>query len=119
VQLFLPQYFRVTWVFLLGFFMDVLLATIIGEHSFALLFSSALASSKARRFRFFSIAQQMIFMSLFCLAYHLMIILVDTFLGCNNNFVFTFGTVLVTMIFWPWLKLLADNIWLTNRSNYP
>lgn len=109
VQFFLPRYFRVTWVFLLGLSMDVLLASVIGEHAFALLLVSGVASNKARRFHFFSVAQQMILIALFCLVYQLVIVLIDAALGYNNEILFAFGTVLVTMIFWPWVKLLTDS----------
>lgn len=109
VQFFLPRYFRVTWVFLLGLSMDVLLATVIGEHAFALTLASCLAASKTRRFHFFSIAQQMILIAVFCSVYQLVIVLIDAALGYNNGVLFAIGTVLVTMIFWPWVKLLADN----------
>ena len=109
VQFFLPRYFRVTWVFLLGLSLDVLLVSVIGEHAFALLLTSCLAASKMRRFHFFSIAQQMILIALFCMVYQFIIVLIDVSLGYSNSALFAVGTVLVTMIFWPWIKLLADN----------
>lgn len=109
IQFYLPRYFRISWVFLLGLSLDVLLATTIGEHAFALLLASFFAASKARRFHFFSIAQQMMLIALFCAVYQLVIVLIDISLGYNNGPMFAAGTVLVTMIFWPWVKLLADN----------
>ena len=113
VQFFMPRYFRVTWVLMLGLSMDVLLASTIGEHAFALLLASCLAASKTRRFHFFSIAQQMIVIALFCSVYQLVVVLIEVALGYNNGMLFATGTVLVTMIFWPWVKLLADNTLLT------
>ena len=109
VQFFLPRYFRITWVFLLGLSMDVLLASVIGEHAFALLLASIFASSKTRRFHFFSIAQQMILIALFCSVYQFILVLIDAALGYNNEALFALGTVLITMTFWPWVKLLADS----------
>lgn len=108
IQFFLPRYFRVTWVFLLGLSMDVLLASVIGEHAFAMLLTSCLAATKARRFHFFSIAQQMTLIALCCSVYQVLIVLIDIAVGYNNSMIFAAGTVCVTMIFWPWLKLLAD-----------
>lgn len=110
IQFYMPQYFRVTWVFLLGLSLDVLLATTFGEHAFALLLTSCLAASKTRRFHFFSVAQQMMFIALFCTVYELILVLVDTSLGYNNAVIFAVVTVLFTMILWPWVKLLGDNM---------
>ena len=109
VQFYLPRYFRVTWVFILGLSMDVLLASVFGEHAFALLIASCLAASKARRFNFFSVAQQMILIALFCMVYQLTIVLIDSSMGYNNKILFAIGTVFLTMIIWPWVKMLADN----------
>lgn len=109
VQFYMPRYFRVTWVFFLGLSLDVLLASVFGEHAFALILTSCLAAGKTRRFSFFSITQQMILIAMFCLVYQLIIVLIDAALGYNNQIMFALGTVFITMIFWPWVKLLADN----------
>lgn len=109
IQFFLPQYFRITWLFLLGLSLDVLLASVMGEHTFALLFTTWLASTKARRFQFFSPAQQILFIVLFCAVYALVLVLIDRLLGFHNNVLFAAGTLLSSVLFWPWLKLLADH----------
>ena len=109
VQFFLPDYFRVTWVFLLGMSLDVLLASVMGEHTFALLLTTGLASTKARRFHFFSPAQQILFVVLFCTVYELTLVLIDGLLGYHNGVFFAAGTVLASLLFWPWMKLLADH----------
>ena len=109
VQFYMPRYFRVTWVFLLGLSLDVLLVSVFGEHAFALLLTSCLAASKTRRFSFFSIAQQMMLIALFCLAYQLIIVLIEASLGYQTQPLLAVGSVFITMIFWPWMKLLADN----------
>ena len=114
VQFYLPRYFRVTWVFILGLSLDVLLVSVFGEHAFALLLTSCLAAGKTRRFHFFSISQQMILIALFCMVYQLILVLIDASLGYNNEVWFAVVTVFVTMIFWPWIKLLADNTLLTD-----
>ena len=78
VQFFLPQYFRVTWLFLLGLSLDVLLASVMGEHTFALLLTTGLASTKARRFHFFSPAQQILFICLFTAFYELILVVTES-----------------------------------------
>ncbi|MDA9272277.1 rod shape-determining protein MreD [bacterium] len=109
VQFFLPSYFRVTGVFFLGLCLDVLLSTVIGEHAFALLLTSWLAADKTRRFNFFSTIQQMLLLSLFCLVYQFMIYLLDASLGYNYGIISALEAALFGMLFWPWLKLLADH----------
>ncbi len=108
VQFFLPRYFRVTWVLLLGLSLDVLQVSVLGEHAFALLLTSCLAASKTRRFHFFSVIQQMILIALFCCGYELIIVLIDKSLGFNNGILYGAVTVLATLTFWPWFKLVAD-----------
>ncbi len=116
VQFYMPKYFRVTWVFFLGLALDVLLACVLGEHALALLLASCLAASKTRRFYFFSTIQQMFLIAFFCLVYQLLIVLMDASLGNNNGVVYAFITVFITMLFWPWVKLLADTVLLEQVS---
>jgi len=114
VQFYLPRYFSVSWVFLLGLSLDVLLATVMGEHAFALTLTSCLAASKTRRFHFFSVVQQMMLIALFCAVYQVVLVFIDLCFGYQNGVVYAAGTVLMSMIFWPWVKLLADNTFVRN-----
>ncbi len=109
IQFFMPNYFRITWVFLIGLSLDVLLSSVIGEHGFALLLTSWLAASKMRRFHFFSIAQQMALIAFFSLIYQFVIVLIDSSLGFSASFLYASIGSIITMMFWPWLKLLACN----------
>lgn len=116
VQFFLPHYFNVTLLLFIGLCIDVLLSTVIGEHAFALLLTTWLAAGKARRFGFFSLIQQMMLIALLCLVYQLIIFFIDAFLGYHNG-VWTFsGAVVLSMLFWPWLRVLADGSLLTESS---
>lgn len=104
VQFFFPRYFSVALLFFMGLCLDVLLATVIGEHAFALLMTTWLASGKVRRFGFFSIIQQMVLVAIFCLVYQLIIYFIDAFLGYNNRPWMVIGTALLSTLFWPWLQ---------------
>ncbi|STX37869.1 rod shape-determining protein MreD [Legionella feeleii] len=53
LQYYLPDHFNISLLVIIGLMLDVLLATVIGEHAFALCFVSWIASNKARRFSFF------------------------------------------------------------------
>ena len=109
IQFFMPDYFRISWIFLLGLSLDVLLASPLGLHAFALVLTSFLAFNKSRRFVFFSVIQQVMLVVFFCFIYQTILMLMDASLGNNNGILFVTGTVFATMIFWPWIKLLADN----------
>ena len=116
IQFFLPHYFNITLLFLLGLCLDVLLSTVIGEHGFALITSTWFAAGKARRFNFFSTIQQVMIVALCCLIYQLVIFLVDAFLGYNNASWMVVGTVLLSMCCWPWVVWVLANGLLLNRE---
>lgn len=108
LQFFLPNYFNITVLFILGLCLDVLLSTVIGEHAFALLIATWISSTKARRFYFYSIGQQMLMVAKYCLIYQLVIYFIDVFLNYNHNVIWVCGSSLVSLLLWPWLRLLAD-----------
>ena len=109
LQFFLPNYFHLVLLFLLGLCLDVLLYTVIGEHAFALLFIAWLAYPKARRFHFFSMGKQMGLIALFCLTYQFVLFLIDSFLGHNTRIVMVAGSAILSLLFWPWVRVLLDN----------
>ncbi|MFA5960692.1 MAG: rod shape-determining protein MreD [Tatlockia sp.] len=108
IEFFLPDYFHVGLLFLLGLLLDVLLSTVLGEHAFALSFVAWIASSKARRFRLFTIGQQMALIGFFCLTYQLVIWMVDSFSGYSIGLMVPLGSTVISILVWPWVKLLAD-----------
>ena len=69
IQFFQPNYFSVTLLVFIGVCLDVLLSTVIGEHAFALVLTTWVASGKVRRFNFFAVAQQMALVGLCCFVY--------------------------------------------------
>lgn len=110
IQFFLPNYFNISWLFFLGLCLDVLLSTVIGEHAFALVLLTWFATGKSRRFVFFSMSQQMMLVGFFCLVYQLIIFLIDAFLGYNNGLARVAGTAFISMLFWPWLRMVFDRL---------
>jgi rod shape-determining protein MreD len=108
IQLYFPNYFHPTLLFFIGLCLDVLLSTVIGEHAFALLFTTWLASGKTRRFGFFSMIQQMIWVGWFCLIYQLILYLIEAFLGYHPNLGMLLGTVAFTLLLWPWMARALD-----------
>lgn len=108
VQFYLPDYFNVIFVLLIGLLLDTLLSTVIGEHAFALLFASWLANNKARRFCFFSIIQQMALIGFTVFIYQSLLFLIDAFLGFHITIMSIMGGVAISILLWPWLRLLGE-----------
>ncbi len=109
IQFFLPQYFNITVLFLIGLCLDVLLSTVIGEHAFALLMTTWFAAGKIRRFMFFSMIQQMMLILTCCLIYQWIIFLVDAFLGYHQSPWMLAVPPLLGMMCWPWVRILVDS----------
>ncbi|MCW8407965.1 rod shape-determining protein MreD [Legionella sp. PATHC035] len=109
IEYFLPGNFRLTTLLFVGLLLDVLLATVIGEHSFALLLVTWLASSKSRRFQFFSMMQQIFLIGFFCLLYQSIISLITALLGYNYSLFTPVASALVGMFLWPWIRLLGED----------
>lgn len=109
VQCCLPMYFRVSLVFLLGLILDVLSASIMGQHAFALVLASWLANVRSSSFAHYSILQQMSIVLLFCLVYQLSIYIIDAFLGISSNIFYSIATAFTSVLVWPWLRLLFSS----------
>lgn len=116
IEYFLPGKFKIMTLLVVGLVLDVLLSTVIGEHSFALLFVTWIASSKSRRFQFFSMLQQICLIGFFCFVYQLSISLLDALFSFNYSLLMPFGSALFGMLVWPWIRLLGDSTFLTRLS---
>jgi rod shape-determining protein MreD len=110
VQFYLPEKFNLILVLIVGLILDTLQSTVIGEHAFALAAVCWIANAKARRFNFFTIQQQMILMSFFCLLYQSITIFIDIFLGFKGRFSYGIISTISTVVLWPWIRLLVDEI---------
>ncbi len=110
IEYFLPGNFRLTTLLFVGLLLDVLLATVIGEHSFALLLVTWIASSKSRRFQFFSMMQQIFLIGFFCFLYQSIISLITALLGFNYSLFMPLASAFVGMFIWPWIRLLGEGI---------
>lgn len=119
MQFYLPNYFNATLVFMLGLMLDSLLATVIGEHALILCIVAWLANSKARRFALFPISQQMMFIGFFAMAYQLIIVLIDSFLGYQAELVSIIGAGVVSVLVWPWLRLMGEEFLLSVGHTSP
>ncbi|RUR16866.1 rod shape-determining protein MreD [Legionella sp. km535] len=108
IEYYLPGNFRLTTLLFTGLLLDVLLSTVIGEHSFAFLLVTWIASSKSRRFQFFSMIQQICLIGFFCLLYQSVISFIDAMLGFHYSLLMPLASAVLGMFFWPWIRLLGD-----------
>lgn len=109
IEYYVPDNFRVSTLFLVGFLLDVLLSTVLGEHAFALLLVTWIASGKSRRFQFFSMTQQMCIIGIFCLFYQSVLLLIHALLGFHYNIFVPPISALFGIFFWPWIRILGDS----------
>lgn len=108
IEYFLPSYFKLSTVLLIGILLDVLLSTIIGEHSFALLLVTWIASNYSRRFQFFSMVQQILFIGFFCFFYQAILAFVDALSGFHYDAWIPLASALISVLLWPWIRFLGN-----------
>ncbi len=106
IQCCMPIYFRITWVFLLGIFLDVLSVSIIGQHSLALIVTCWAATTRPNNFKYYSMLQQMSVIFLYCLLYYLIILFTDLFFAINVNVYKSISLAFFSVVFWPILRIL-------------
>lgn len=117
LQFYLPDYFNLWFLFVLGLLLDIILSTVIGEHILALALVTWISSNKARRFYFFSTGQQMALISFFCLLYQLIMLTVNAFLGFPIAPISIVGSTILSAILWLFLRLIADELLLFRHRN--
>lgn len=116
LQLYAPSFFSVSLLVILGLVMDSLLSTVLGEHVFSLCLVAWLASSKGRRFSFFSMGQQMAFMGFFACIYQLSLVCIDCLLGNQGHISSVIGVSLVSIVLWPWMSLIGEEFLMSGVS---
>lgn len=110
IEYFVSERFNLITLLLLGLLLDVLLSSVIGEHSFALVLIAWLASTKSRRFQWFSMMQQLVLIGFFCLSYQLLISFIDALLGFHYNWYTPFASAFIGVLLWPWIRLLGEDL---------
>jgi rod shape-determining protein MreD len=108
-----PKGCSVIFVMLLGLGLDALGAGLMGQQAFALLLTVWIASRNAQRFRLLAIAHQMMGLGIFCLIYQIILLTTGFLLGYHVSFVSVLLPIVTTVLFWPWIQLLADRMFLT------
>ncbi|MDF1683329.1 MAG: rod shape-determining protein MreD [Legionellaceae bacterium] len=109
----LPQGCSVGFVLLAGLALDALGAGLMGQHACALLITAWIASSNAQRFRLLTIGHQMLGLGIFCLIYQCILLVTGFLLGYHTSLLSNLFPIITTVLFWPWVQLVADRMFLT------
>ena len=104
VQVFLPEHFNVLGVVVLGLILDVLCPNVLGVHVLALILPSYCLLERARRFSFFSVAQQTIWITALSLLYQFILSAVAWSMGYNTSISAILLPVITTSLFWIWFR---------------
>lgn len=111
LQCYNPRCFSLSLLFILGFGLDLLLSTTLGEHALALTLVCWFFALKMKRFYFYSLEQQMLILGLFCGFYQLILSLIDLSLGFNfSSLLSIFFSLVASLLAWPWLRWILDAI---------
>lgn len=116
VQFYLPRYFNLLLVLFISLMLDVLMASVIGEHAFALLLTTWFISNKTRRFVCFPQSQQTMLIFLLTLIYQSAIYSVEMFLGNNCTAIDFIGGIIATSLCWMWAKLIFERLFIKEYS---
>ena len=108
-----PKGCGVGFVLLVGLALDALGAGLMGQHACALLITAWIASNNAQRFRLLTIGHQMLGLAIFCLIYQSVLLVTGFFLGYHISLLSNLLPILTTVLFWPWVQLVADRMFLT------
>lgn len=108
-----PKGCSVVFILLSGLALDALDAGLMGQHACALLITAWMASSNAQRFRLLTIGHQMLGLGIFCLIYQVVLFITGLLLGYHALFSSNLFSIVTTVLFWPWVQLIADRMFLT------
>jgi len=104
IQLMLPNVFHLSGVILFGLTLDVVAGTPLGQHLFALTCVAWCANTRAKRFKFFSMPQQMIWILVLCLLYQVIVCSFDYIFGYPISFSSVISPVCMSTLTWPLVR---------------
>lgn len=116
IEYYLPGRFQLLTLLFVGLILDVLLSTVLGEHSFAMLLVTWIASTRSRRFQFFPMTQQIFLIGFFCLFYQSIIAFIDALQAYHYSLLMPVTSASISMLIWPWIRVLGDSTLLIGSS---
>jgi rod shape-determining protein MreD len=118
IQVTFPRHFHMIGVLMLGIVLDVLCATVLGEHAFALSLVAWCVSGRVKRFKFFTMIQQMAWVLGLSTIYQLTMLILNVVFGHMNGALATMLPVLLTTLMWPVFKTILDRVLILSPKRY-
>ncbi len=107
-QVSMPAHFSVSALVLLGLLMDVLCPQVMGVHALALTIPCGILSGRARRFYFFPMPQQMLWVGALSALYQLILALLAYSTGHAMGVTAVLMPIITSTMLWPWLGYVMD-----------
>ena len=98
-----PERVNIGVAWLLGFFLDVLEGTLLGEHALALTIVIYLIARMVNRLRLYALWQQGFTLFLLVLLYQFILFCIQGFLGAAPTSWLYWTCSLTSMLVWPWV----------------
>ena len=121
LQCTVPKQSGVVLMMAMGLMLDALGGATLGEQAFALLLTAWVVSKRARRFRLFSMSQQLFGVAMFSSLYQVILAAITMILGYPVVISGVFLPILVSVLCWPCLQYLCDGVFFApvRKSNRP
>lgn len=101
-----PERLGLAFAWLIGILLDALNGTVLGEHALALIIPVFIIQIWSRRRVTFPYWQTILFIGLMIFVYKLILWLVQGLIGQFLFSMYYFISVLISMVFWPWIEAL-------------
>jgi rod shape-determining protein MreD len=115
LQIASPADFGVSMIVILGVLMDVLCPNVMGVHALAMTVPCAILSARSRRFQFFPMPQQMMWVAALSMIHQLILAALALMTGHSLSVFAAFLPVITTTLLWPWFSYSLD-YWLLRAS---
>lgn len=108
--LMLPEQIGIGSAWLAGIFLDILEGTLLGEHALAMTIVAYFAVKLCIRLRMYPILQQSFSILIFAFIYNFVLYCVQGFVGKLPTSGLFWLSPIVTMLFWPWVHVLLQDV---------
>jgi len=104
-----PAQLNVGSAWMIGFTIDLINGTLLGEHALAMTVAVYLVLSRYRQIRMYPILQQALWVSVTVFMYQAVLYCVQILLGSPPASVLYWLPTLTSMIVWPWVASVIDH----------
>jgi rod shape-determining protein MreD len=112
-----PKRVSVGTGWLLGFLLDVLKGSLLGQHAAGFAFVAFITVKAHRRIRAFPLAQQALFVGSMIALNGLLTLWIQTMIGLPPQYTSFWLPVLTSMPLWPWLYIILSDLRLKAQAS--